>query len=58
MNLPMKIGSPLAVVGIWLQLLTYSQYNLPHVWVAPGLLLAALAENETRRSPERVVADG
>jgi O-antigen ligase len=33
-----------ATVGVWLQLLTFSQYNLPHVWLAPGLLLAALAD--------------
>lgn len=30
--------------AVWSQLLTFSQYNLPHIWVAPGLLLAALAE--------------
>ena len=33
-----------ATVGVWLQLLTFSQYNLPHVWLAPGVLLAALAD--------------
>lgn len=26
------------VCAIWLQLLTFSQYNLPHIWVAIGLL--------------------
>ncbi len=31
----------LALAGIALQLLTFSQYNLPHIWVAWGLLLAA-----------------
>ncbi len=30
--------------AVWLQLLTFSQYNLPHIWLAPGLLLAALAD--------------
>lgn len=33
-----------ATAAVWLQLLTFSQYNLPHLWVAPGLLLAALAD--------------
>jgi O-antigen ligase len=33
-----------ACAGVWLQLMVFSQYNLPHVWVAPGLLLAALAD--------------
>jgi len=31
-----------AVFGIWTQLLTFSQYNLPHIALASGLLLAAL----------------
>jgi O-antigen ligase len=34
--------------GLGLQLLVFSQYNLPHLWVVPGLWLAALAE-EVRR---------
>ena len=33
-----------ACAGVWLQLLVFSQYNLPHIWVAPGLVLAALAQ--------------
>ncbi len=33
-----------ANLGLWVQLLTFSQYNLPHLWVGGGLLLAALAE--------------
>ena len=37
-----------ATLAIAVQLLTFSQYNLPHIWVAPGLLLAALRESETR----------
>ncbi len=40
-----------AVVGVWSQLLTFSQYNLPHIWIALGLLLAAL------RPPSRPAAD-
>jgi len=35
-----------ATGAVWLQLLTFSQYNLPHLWLAPGLLLAALVEAE------------
>jgi O-antigen ligase len=35
-------------VAIAVQLLTFSQFNLPHIWVAPGLWLAALRESETR----------
>jgi O-antigen ligase len=34
----------LGVFGVWSQLLTFSQYNLPHIWVALGLFLAALAD--------------
>ena len=30
-----------AAVGVGVQLLTFSQYNLPHIWLALGLLLAA-----------------
>lgn len=40
----------LAVLGVWSQLLTFSQYNLPHIWVALGLLMAVLAEFSSRRS--------
>lgn len=35
-----------AAAAIGLQLLTFSQYNLPHLWVAPGLWVAALREGE------------
>lgn len=37
------VASAAAAAGVWGQLLTFSQYNLPHVWVALGLLMAALA---------------
>lgn len=40
------VASAAAVAGVWGQLLTFSQYNLPHIWVALGLLLAALAPAE------------
>lgn len=36
-----------ATTGVWSQLLTFSQYNLPHIWVAVGLLLAALQAGES-----------
>lgn len=32
-------------IGIWLHLLVFSQYNLPHLWILPGLWLAAVAES-------------
>ena len=38
-----------ATVGVWGQLLTFSQYNLPHIWIALGLLLAAVRETEGSR---------
>ena len=38
------IAATVSVAGVWLQLLTFSQYNLPHIWVSVGLLLAMLAE--------------
>ena len=42
----------MATCAVWLQLLTFSQYNLPHIWVAPGLLLAALADRSGADSEE------
>jgi O-antigen ligase len=41
---PRVIACAVATAGVWLQLLTFSQYNLPHIWLAPGLLLAALGD--------------
>ena len=32
--------------GVWFQLLTFSQYNLPHIWVSLGLMMALLADKE------------
>jgi O-antigen ligase len=32
-----------SALGVGVQLFTFSQYNLPHIWVAWGLLLAAVA---------------
>ncbi|MFO7653148.1 MAG: O-antigen ligase family protein [Candidatus Krumholzibacteriia bacterium] len=38
------VAAAAAAAGCSFQLLTFSQYNLPHVWVAWGLLAAALRE--------------
>jgi len=40
-----------ACAGVWFQLLTFSQYNLPHIWLALGLLLAAtrITDQEAER---------
>jgi len=43
-----------AVVGVWSQLMTFSQYNLPHIWVAVGLLLASLGVPEPVSAADRV----
>ena len=32
-----------ANIALWVQLLTFSQYNLPHIWVGLGLLAGAVA---------------
>jgi hypothetical protein len=29
-------------IAVWGQLLTFSQYNLPHIWVALGLLVGVV----------------
>ena len=48
-----------AVVGVWSQLLTFSQYNLPHIWVAVGLLLASLRSGTDQPPPaDTAVAPG
>lgn len=33
--------------AVWLQLLTFSQYNLPHIWVGLGLIAGTLARPDT-----------
>lgn len=46
---PVRTAVLLLSVGVgavWLQLLTFSQYNLPHIWVALGLLVGALLAPE------------
>ncbi|MBA4377484.1 MAG: hypothetical protein C0395_02305 [Gemmatimonas sp.] len=35
------VAAVVAVAGVWSQLLTFSQDNLPHIWVVLGMLLAA-----------------
>ncbi len=43
------VAATAAVVGQWTQLLTFSQYNLPHIWIGLGVLMAASAPD--RKSP-------
>ncbi len=38
------LAAGISLLGVWVQLLSFSQYNLPHIWVALGLLVAALIE--------------
>lgn len=43
-----------AVVGVWGQMLTFSQYNLPHIWLVVGLLLASVwDEHPPEQHPEK-----
>jgi O-antigen ligase len=35
------VAATAAVIGQWTQLLTFSQYNLPHIWISLGALMAA-----------------
>ncbi len=42
------LATAVSVAGVWLQLLTFSQYNLPHIWISVGLLLAMLADGDSR----------
>ncbi len=43
MVLPAAVG----VWGVWTQLFSFSQYNLPHIWLGIGLLLGALAQAQS-----------
>jgi O-antigen ligase len=52
----MVLSGVVAVAGIWFQLLTFSQYNLAHIWVGTGLLLAALLDSG--RDPENTGSGG
>jgi hypothetical protein len=40
------------VIASGVPLLFFSQYNLPHLWLLPGLWLAALAEARSPTIPE------
>jgi O-antigen ligase len=42
------LATTISVAGVWFQLLTFSQYNLPHIWVSVGLLIAMLADGDSR----------
>ncbi len=42
----MVLAAALGVWGVWIQLMTFSQYNLPHIWLGLGLLMAALIEQQ------------
>ena len=42
---PMILPAAVSVGGVWIQLMTFSQYNLPHIWVGLGLLLAAIYDS-------------
>jgi len=44
----MTAAAAVAVVGTWGQMLTFSQYNLPHIWVVIGALLAVLPPSGAR----------
>jgi O-antigen ligase len=46
------VVSATAVAGVWSQLLTFSQYNLPHIWFALGLLVAALQVVTVEKGPQ------
>jgi O-antigen ligase len=48
----------LALVGVWFQLLTFSQFNLPHIWIPVGLALAAIAEIQPDRAESFPAAGG
>ena len=45
------VAAAVAVVGVWGQLLTFSQYQLPHIWVSLGALLAFLPRTDTGGDP-------
>ncbi len=45
------LAALVAALGLGIQLLTFSQYNLPQIWVAWGLLLAAVSRPEALPFP-------
>ena len=40
------IAAATAMVGVWGQLMTFSQYNLPHIWISLGFVLALTGRDE------------
>ncbi|MCB1183051.1 O-antigen ligase family protein, partial [bacterium] len=51
-NAPAAIRTELTLlaaanIALWVQLLTFSQYNLPHIWVGLGLLAGAACRRES-----------
>lgn len=53
----MTAAALVAVLGVWIQLLTFSQYNLPHIWVSIGLLLAAIRDGHASNSQDAPMED-
>ncbi len=43
-SMSMVFPAAVGVWGVWIQMLSFSQYNLPHIWIGLGLLLSALVE--------------
>jgi len=43
---PMVLPAFVGVAGVWIQLMTFSQYNLAHIWISLGLLLAAINDSQ------------
>jgi len=41
------IVASVATCGVWIQLLSFSQFNLPHIWVALGALVAVSSRQES-----------
>ena len=44
--------------GVWFQLLTFSQYNLPHIWISVGLMMALLADTDLQNDRPQAPAPG
>jgi hypothetical protein len=52
------VWTTVAFAGVWLQMVSFSQYNLPHIWVALGLLLAATREWDSNASSRQASLRG
>jgi O-antigen ligase len=48
----MVVPAMISVWGVWVQLMSFSQYNLPHIWIGLGLLIAALLEDPSEKSAD------